>query len=148
MQLPGQLARRFDQQDLTIAAARENLLSKVAADFGAAKLPDDIDSGKLRRQLLQLQDLHATKRENMCISGVSKLLLSLDPLSQLLFSEVKRLVALIKCQPISAASCERSFSCLRRLKTWLRSTMTQKRLSHVALLATHREKLSKIDLHP
>ena len=35
----------------------------------------------------------------------------------------------------NSAGAERSFSCLRRLKTYLRKTMTQDRLNHLAILA-------------
>nr|XP_005755119.1 PREDICTED: zinc finger MYM-type protein 1-like [Pundamilia nyererei] len=37
-----------------------------------------------------------------------------------------------KVIPVSSAEAERSFSALRRLKTWLRSTMTQMRLNNAA----------------
>ena len=53
--------------------------------------------------------------------------------------------ALIKCVQISmtigvtSATAERSFSSLRRVKTYLRSTMTQDRLSNLALLYIERE---------
>jgi hypothetical protein len=36
--------------------------------------------------------------------------------------------------PVSSAEGERSFSCLRRLKTWLRTTMGEERLSSLALI--------------
>lgn len=36
--------------------------------------------------------------------------------------------------PVSCASCERSFAIMRRIKTWLRSTMLQERLSNMSLL--------------
>lgn len=36
--------------------------------------------------------------------------------------------------PVSSVSCERSFSAMRRIKTWLRSTMGQERFSNLALL--------------
>uniref|UniRef100_A0A1X7TKY9 HAT C-terminal dimerisation domain-containing protein n=1 Tax=Amphimedon queenslandica TaxID=400682 RepID=A0A1X7TKY9_AMPQE len=36
--------------------------------------------------------------------------------------------------PVSTATAEKSFSCLRRLKTWLRSTMTKSRLTDPALV--------------
>ncbi|MGH0134772.1 UNVERIFIED_CONTAM: hypothetical protein FKN15_005167 [Acipenser sinensis] len=41
--------------------------------------------------------------------------------------------------PVSTASVERSFSCLRRLKTCLRSTMCQEKLTGLALLNIHRD---------
>ena len=41
------------------------------------------------------------------------------------YNEVEQLVRLLLVAPASSAEAERSFSALRRLKTWLRSTMTQ-----------------------
>jgi hypothetical protein len=41
--------------------------------------------------------------------------------------------------PLSTASAERSFSTLRRLKTWLRSRMGEERLTGLALLHIHRD---------
>lgn len=46
---------------------------------------------------------------------------------------------------ISVASAERSFSVLRRLKSWIRSRMSQDRLNGLAVLAIHREILIEID---
>jgi hypothetical protein len=40
---------------------------------------------------------------------------------------------------VTSATAERSFSSLRRMKTYLRSTMTQDRLSNLALLYIERE---------
>uniref|UniRef100_A0A667WQR9 TTF-type domain-containing protein n=1 Tax=Myripristis murdjan TaxID=586833 RepID=A0A667WQR9_9TELE len=40
--------------------------------------------------------------------------------------------------PVTTCSCERSFSALRRLKTWLRSSMGNERLSGLALIHVHR----------
>ena len=37
--------------------------------------------------------------------------------------------------PATSCSAERSFSCLRRLKTYLRSTMLQERLSNLAIMS-------------
>ncbi|CAL8325127.1 unnamed protein product [Arctogadus glacialis] len=51
-----------------------------------------------------------------------------------LFKDVGNLLHLALSLPISVASSERSFSALRRLKTWLRNTVVQRRLTHLALL--------------
>ena len=40
--------------------------------------------------------------------------------------------------PITTCICERSISVLRRMKTYLRSTMTQEGLNRLALLHIHR----------
>lgn len=41
--------------------------------------------------------------------------------------------------PVSSAGCERSFSAMRRIKTWLRTTMLQDRFSALALLNIENE---------
>ena len=42
--------------------------------------------------------------------------------------------------PVSACAAERSFSSMKRLKIPLRNTMTNHRLSSLAILPTHKEK--------
>lgn len=63
-----------------------------------------------------------------------------------LLSAVEALIRLILVVPISTAEAERSFSALRRLKTWLRSTMSQKRLNSVAVCHVHQQSLDKINI--
>lgn len=46
----------------------------------------------------------------------------------------KLLQVAISLPRISSASCERSFSAMRRIKTWLRSAMHQERFSNLAFL--------------
>jgi len=41
--------------------------------------------------------------------------------------------------PVSVATAERSFSTLRRLKTWTRCTMEEERLSGLALMHVHKD---------
>ena len=48
--------------------------------------------------------------------------------------------------PSSAFEAERSFSALRRLKTYLRSTQTQQRLNDLAILNVHRDHAEALDL--
>ncbi|XP_074535563.1 LOW QUALITY PROTEIN: zinc finger MYM-type protein 1-like [Halichoeres trimaculatus] len=43
--------------------------------------------------------------------------------------------------PVTSCSCERSFSALRRLHTWLRNTMGQERLSNLAIMSIEKEVL-------
>lgn len=45
--------------------------------------------------------------------------------------------------PISSASCERSFSAMRRVKNWLRTSMKQERLSNLSLLYIEKKKLKE-----
>ena len=47
--------------------------------------------------------------------------------------------------PVTVASAERSFSKLKLLKSYLRSTMTQERLNDLAMIALESDMLEKID---
>ncbi|KAK2718786.1 hypothetical protein QYM36_005955 [Artemia franciscana] len=55
-----------------------------------------------------------------------------------LFPYVSSLLEIFISLPVSVASAERSFSTLRKLKTWLRAQMGQTRLNGSALLNVHR----------
>jgi hypothetical protein len=48
--------------------------------------------------------------------------------------------------PSSSCTAERSFSSLRRLKTYLRSTMSAERLNSVVLLHTHKDLTDSLDI--
>ena len=51
-----------------------------------------------------------------------------------LFPEFSNMVHILAVIPATSCSAERSFSALRRLKTYLRSTMGQQRVSNIALI--------------
>lgn len=44
------------------------------------------------------------------------------------------------------ATSESSFSALRRVKTYLRATMTQERLNHIMVLHVHKDSIDSLDL--
>ena len=54
------------------------------------------------------------------------------------FPTLKRLFQVALTIPVTSCSCERSFSCLRRVKTWLRTKMSQDRLDFLSVLAIER----------
>lgn len=56
-----------------------------------------------------------------------------------LYPNVKKFLHILATIPVSGATAERSFSTLRRLKTWLRSTMGEERLTGLALLNIHHQ---------
>uniref|UniRef100_A0A8C8R7F8 Uncharacterized protein n=1 Tax=Pelusios castaneus TaxID=367368 RepID=A0A8C8R7F8_9SAUR len=60
------------------------------------------------------------------------------------FPDVKKLVQVALTIPMSSCSYERSFSVLRRLHTWLRSTMGQDRLQHLAMLSIEKNSLESV----
>lgn len=50
------------------------------------------------------------------------------------YPNIKQILLLLLALPVGSCSCESSFSALRRLKTWNRSTMTESRLRGLAML--------------
>ena len=48
--------------------------------------------------------------------------------------------------PATNAVSERSFSALRRVKSYLRSTMTQSRLNNLMVLHVHKERTDCLDI--
>jgi len=55
-----------------------------------------------------------------------------------MFPEFSNVVHILAVIPATSCSAERSFSALRRLKTYLRSTMGQQRVSNIALINIER----------
>ncbi|XKL60401.1 hypothetical protein PGB90_007458 [Kerria lacca] len=51
--------------------------------------------------------------------------------------EIFKLIHIILTIPASNAMCKRSFSAMRRLKSYLRSTMVAERLNHISILHVH-----------
>lgn len=71
-------------------------------------------------------------------------LASLQVCNANLFPNVRKILEVLCVLPVTSAEPERSFSTLRRLKTWLRATTTETRLNGLAVLNIHRE----IDVNP
>lgn len=65
---------------------------------------------------------------------------------QLKFKEILKLLQILITLPVTTASGERSFSTLRRLKTYLRNTTGQQRLNGMATLNIHNDIEVKPDL--
>ena len=63
-----------------------------------------------------------------------------------MISEVITICKLILVNPAISAAGERSFSIARRLKTWLRSSMTQERFSNLAILNSHKDRTDRLSL--
>ncbi len=63
-----------------------------------------------------------------------------------LLSQVCKLVHLVLVMPATNAVSERSFSSLRRLKSYLRATMSQNRLNNVMVLHVHKNYTDELSL--
>ena len=60
------------------------------------------------------------------------------------FSEVRKLLQIVLTHPVTSCEAERSFSTMRRLFNWLRSSMLTSRLNHLAVCHIHRARLYQL----
>jgi len=61
------------------------------------------------------------------------------------YPNIKILLKIFATLPVSTATTERTFSCLKLLKTYLRSTMTEARLNGLAMMYVHRDLNISVD---
>ncbi|KAF0759629.1 Zinc finger MYM-type protein 1 [Aphis craccivora] len=66
-------------------------------------------------------------------------------LSKNIYPNMYKLMQVALTLPISSATCERSFSAMRRMKTWLRSSMLQNRFNNLAIISIENDISKKID---
>ena len=105
---------------------------------------DDIDFRRLPAQLQVLANISMP-------SPVSQLLHAVEAVSRIgigergLIPDVLKLIKLCLVLPASTASAERSFSTLRRIKSYLRGTISQERLNHLMVISTYKERIDKLD---
>ena len=109
----------------------------------------EFDYIKLKSQRLTLSLSLKLKLQSdmpLAMKGLTIHMKELNPVSQPLLSQVFQLAQY--CLDITAlnAVSERSFSVLRRIKTYLRNTMTHNRLNHTMCERVMSERLMQINL--
>ena len=149
----GTIRDRFDQDGYKTYLNLENLLLKATRnesfeqefDFVTNFYGGDLNTASLQTQLEMLKvNLPAG------VSGVRDIIKYIRNLTQVqrdLLSDVCTVIKLILVMPATNAVSERSFSALRRVKTYLRATMTQERLNHVMVLHVHKNLTDKLNLN-
>ena len=95
---------------------------------------------------VHIQQTQELECSSPTICDVKKMFLSLSEGQKSLLSQVKRLLQLILVMPATNSTSERSFSALRRVKSYLRATMTQERLNYLMLTHVHKERTDALDL--
>ena len=60
------------------------------------------------------------------------------------FPNVYKMLQVALTIPVSSATCEISFSSMRRLKNWLRASMEQQRFTDLSILNIERDVVNKI----
>jgi hypothetical protein len=149
---------RFDQPGYKALQQLENLLVKAArGEEYAAELAsvadrygDDLVPSSLETQLqsVVVQSAFSSRspNEKPTLSDVKATIVALSPAQRVAISEVCTVLKLIMVIPATNAISERSGSALRRVKTYLRSTMSQARLNNLLLLHTHKQRTDALDI--
>ena len=155
----GLLENRFQQEGFLLMRKMERLLldsansrEVVIADEIKNLYSADIDFDKLSLQLKLLPDaIKAVPLQGIRITQVTKLQTICTVFEEqhslkVILSEIHKLIRIYLTVPVTTATAERSFSALRRMKTYLRNSMTQQRLNHCMILHVHREETDKLNL--
>ena len=134
------LCNRFEKDVVTLFSEFEQFcFTKTDANQIVKFYGDDFEEKKLilhRDMFLDICDSKNLKVSNF--QDVVTILNSENNLRDLL-SEFVKFIRILLTIPVTSCTSERSFSALRRLKTFLRSTMTQKRLNDVAFLHIYKD---------
>ncbi|CAH2284396.1 zinc finger MYM-type 1-like [Pelobates cultripes] len=136
-----QLMQRFDQEGLLVYEKLEHYLLTGQASEVLPQYPE-IEYHLLSAQITTLYSVY----KYTSVSEVVDILRKMPARERCFFSQVENIVRILLTIPASSCEAERSFSALRRLKTWVRSTMTQKRLNHVAICNIHRDIMDELDI--
>lgn len=154
----GELERRFLQESFSFVGEIEKLLLD-SANAKSANLPEkmesiyqeDLDMDKLKIQLKMLPDaVKVTPMHGIPIKQVTRVqtlcqVFNIQPTFKILLTEVHKLLRIYLTILVTTSTAERNFSALRRIKTYLRSSMSQARLNHCIVLHVLKNRTDQLD---
>ena len=131
----GSIKDRFEQKGFKILQKLESVL--LFTGETPESQGSDINKSRLRTQLTIL---HSSCKEPLkTLQGVMEYISLLSAAQKEFYGEVIKVLKLILVMPATNVISERSFSALKRLKTWLRTTTSQSRLNWCMILHIHKE---------
>ena len=145
---------RFDQPGFQTYKKLENVLLKAAnkesydddIEFITQLYGSDLNLQQLKLYLNILSSNLPQSSIAYDLSSIVEFIKKLSPIQKALIPQVHCLVSLILVMPATNATSERSYSALCRVKTFLRTTMTQLRLNNSIILFVHSNLTDKINL--
>lgn len=142
-----EISRRFDEKNINIMHAIQacnplaknflvpNVLLPLIEIYGLDQEMVELEAKLAKRTLEKKEDVTS-------MHDVYSTLISLHDA----FPELLKLLKICMTIAINTASCERSFSSLKRIKSYLRSTMSEQRLTDLAIISIERELSSSVCL--
>ena len=141
-----ELQRRFDDKNLELMKVFQCCDPESPHFLESDHLLPVIELYELDKDFLSMECVIAKRTlKNKEITTINDVLLEIIPLHEA-FPALVKLLQIALTVVVSTAECERSFSCLKRIKSFLRSTMTEQRLVDLALLSIEKELSQKLSL--
>ena len=141
-----ELERRFTDKNLMHMRAVQACAPQSPHFLESNQLAPLADSYGLNRSTLDMEYTLAKHTLNgKELDEIIDVLRELSPL-RAAFPLLVKLIQIALTIAVSTAHCERSFSALKRIKSYLRSTMTQQRLVDLAILSIERELSQSLSL--
>ena len=141
-----EIERRFCQKTLTNLSILTDILLDPVNNSSSAEIVEICTKFGLNNDKIQLEMSLFRQLENIPTEFLEfvQFFQNLNSDVHKMLPEIKKLIKLLLVVPSSTASAERSFSMLRRLKTYLRSTMTQVRLNSLVIMHSYSDDLASI----
>ncbi|CAI6355883.1 unnamed protein product [Macrosiphum euphorbiae] len=93
----------------------------------------NVDVNTLQSEMLVVKNCVSRRNPNFTLEDI-KLIMDAE-----LYPNLYKLLSLSLTIPISSAICERSFSAMRKIKNWLRTSMNQDRFTNLSLIYIERD---------
>ncbi|XP_040067807.1 zinc finger MYM-type protein 1-like [Ixodes scapularis] len=143
--LNASLARRFSESNmksyrlLRLHPARMKHLSRVEFAVLADELQGFYGIENFKEEGISWYEMWLNRTEDCSEISYPELLLQ----AKTFFPAVANAIEVALALPVTTCTVERSFSTLRRVKTWLRSTKRNDRLDGLCMMSVHRERVMK-----
>jgi len=149
-----ELKRRFSTKNMAILCGMDALSPKnnTFLEFDtltplASHYKSNLEDSKI--ELRQLNRLVKRKKEKDDFNAETLLeMISFVNKYEDAFYKIKRLLYIACSICVTSVEAERSFSTLKLIKTHLRSTMTDDRLSNITMISIHKKKRQKTESRP
>ena len=142
------ISNRFEQEGYQMYRKLELLLIRRDHDNEVLKFYGD--AFEKNALLAQLDLFHVNYPQSLdqstSVHDIVKIVQDMSVAEKVLLAEVVKLVRLLLVIPATNAISERSFSAMRHIKTYLRSTMSQEHLNATMVMYVHKDLTDNLDL--
>ena len=145
-----EIERRVDQRNFSLVRNLEQLITGSASGQ-TVSIPDsikqlygkDLDFRQLSLELQLLPSVVSTDKGNA--SSVQAVIQAVR--KNPILKEVEKMIRLYLTVPVTTSTAERTFSALKRIKTYLRASMSQERLNACMVMHVFQSRVAALDLN-